>query len=85
MHKRVLGAVALLGLTGALVLTGAAPARAHTMPALPVSVTLTSANLRRALSPTPTLRFGPLHPCVRATALAHLLLFGWLPNMQHGR
>jgi len=43
------------------------------MPALPVSVTLTSANLRRALSPTPTLRFG------------HLLLFGWLPNMQHGR
>jgi glucosylceramidase len=60
-----LDAVALLGLTGALVLTGAAPAGAHTTPALPVSVTLTSANLRRAMSPMPTLRFGPLNPGVR--------------------
>lgn len=66
MNKRVLDAVALLGLTGALVLTGAAPAGAHAMPALPVSVTLTSANLRRALSPMPTLHFGRLNPRVRA-------------------
>jgi len=65
VHKRVLGAVALLGLTGALVLRSAAPAGAHTMPALPVSVTLTSADLRRALSPMPALRFGRLKACVR--------------------
>ena len=66
MHKRVLGAVALLGLAGALGLTGAAPAGAHTMPAPAVSVTLTSADLRRALSPMPRLRFGRLKACVRA-------------------
>src|SRR5581483_9698256 len=55
VNKRLSDAVALLGLTGALMLTGAAPAGAHTMPAPPVSVTLTSANLRRALSPMPRL------------------------------
>ena len=36
------------------------------MPAPAVSVTLTSADLRRALSPMPRLRFGRLNPCVRA-------------------
>jgi glucosylceramidase len=36
------------------------------MPALRVNVTLTSANLRRALSPMPTLRFDRLNPWVRA-------------------
>jgi glucosylceramidase len=47
------------------VLTGVAPADAHTTSALPVSVTLTSANLRWALSPRPALRFGPLNPRMR--------------------
>jgi glucosylceramidase len=63
--NRLAGAGALFAITGALALTCATPADARTTSARPVSVTVTSANLRRALSPMPALGFGPLNPRVR--------------------